>query len=267
MSKIRLIIRRKCQFVLVVINLLFAIVVSLPINATIVQFETNFGNFEINLYDQATPQTVANFLQYVNDGDYANSIVHRAESNFVIQGGGFAYDTQWPASAIASDPAVTNEPVYSNVRGTIAMAKLGGNPNSATNQWFINLSNNASNLDLQNGGFTVFGEVVSDGMNIVDEIANQSKYNLGGAFTSIPLQNYDTANDPDDTNLVIITSIQIIDATADTAAGLNPPAALTPEEEETASSSGGGSFDLGLLSIFTIFAYRLRKSRYRKMPR
>ena len=62
---------------------------------------------------------------------------------------------------ITTKPAVINEPVYSNVKGTIAMAKQGGNENSATSQWFFNMSDNSQNLDLQNGGFTVFGQITA----------------------------------------------------------------------------------------------------------
>jgi len=217
-------------------------------SATVIQFETNFGNFDVNLYDQTTPVTVANFLAYINAGDYSNSIVHRSEPGFVIQGGGFAFANTWPATAIAANPAVTNEPVYSNVRGTIAMAKLGGNPNSATNQWFINIVDNSQALDPQNGGFTVFGQVVNGGMAIIDQINNLPRYNQGGAFTSIPLQNFDVANTPDATNLVIISSVQIIDTDTNSEAGLNKPlTTFTPSVPS--SSGGGGSFGFSLIML------------------
>ena len=231
--------------------LISAAIVSLSSQATIVQMETNLGPIQINLYDEQTPATVANFLNYVNDGDYSNIIFHRSVSSFIVQGGGYAYNGTWPVQGIASDPIVINEPVFSNVRATIAMAK-GSAVNSATNQWFINLANNDSNLDNQNGGFTVFGEVVS-GMTFVDEISNVTTYNFGGAFTDIPLQSYDVANDPNETNLMIISSINIIDATVNSAANLSPT--LTTRQEvipTTPSSSGGGSFSLlvfGLLFI------------------
>jgi len=236
------------------------------VNATIVQFETNMGNFEVNLYDNDTPLTVANFLAYVDDGDYSNSVFHRAVPGFIIQGGGFKLGDPlvWPLGTVNSNPTVNNEPIYSNVRGTIAMAKLGGDPNSATNQWFINIDNsNASNLDNQNGGFTVFGQVTGDGMAVVDTMMALPRFNFGGALTDIPLQNFTAGNDPDATNLLIITSIQVIDATMDTASGLTrplttrPPDAVDPGTPTPQSSSGAGA-SIGLLFIL-IFGGLVRK--------
>ena len=97
-------------------------------HATIVEMQTSQGTIEINLFDQQTPKTVENFLSYVQDDSYNETVIHRSIDNFVIQGGGFTFsDTLDP---ITTKPAVINEPVFSNVKGTIAMAKLGGNPNS-----------------------------------------------------------------------------------------------------------------------------------------
>ena len=130
------------------------------VNATIVQFQTVLGPFEVNLYDQSTPATVANFLAYVNAGAYDNVVVHRVVGGFVVQGGGFTYEGTETFADVVRNTPVVNEPKFSNVRGTIAMAKLSGDANSATNQWFINLGDNSANLDVQNGGFTVFGQVI-----------------------------------------------------------------------------------------------------------
>ena len=134
-----------------VIALLFISLFCFSAKSTIVGFQTDFGYFEVNLYDNATPETVENFLQYVDDGDYSNMVFHRSVDGFILQGGGFAYFNEWPPTAISTNPSVNNEPVYSNVRGTIAMAKLASSPDSATNQWFINLANNSTNLDRENG--------------------------------------------------------------------------------------------------------------------
>ena len=241
--------------------------------ATIVQFETNFGNFTVNLYDQDTPETVANFLQYLDDGNgnnaYTNVIIHRSVDNFIIQGGGFTYnggtslnEQNLPLDTISANPAVTNEPTFSNVRGSIAMAKLGGNPNSATNQWYFNLANNATNLDNQNGGYTVFGEVTAEGLEILDQISLVDQFDKSGAFTSIPLANYDGSSVPDNSNLIIITSIQITDPTVDTAADLTPALstapAVTPPSEQPESSGGGGGALAGFILLALLLVTRKR---------
>ncbi|WP_019026656.1 peptidylprolyl isomerase [Colwellia piezophila] len=143
-------------------------------NATIVEFQTSQGNIQVNLFDSTTPETVKNFLSYVNAEHYTDTVVHRVAPGFVVQAGGYAFDGVWPLTALESNEPVINEPVYSNVKGTIAMAKKGGDVNSATNQWFFNLQDNndplnTKNLDIQNGGFTVFGQVI-EGMDIVEKI-------------------------------------------------------------------------------------------------
>lgn len=153
---------------------------------TIVRMETNVGPFNIELYDTEAPLTVANFLNYVNRGDYSNSVIHRSAVTgfppvpFIIQGGGYAHVNVFGLEFFfdfPNDPPVQNEfsPSRSNVRGTIAMAKLDGDPDSATSEWFINLGDNSANLDNQNGGFTVFGHVIDPGMGVVDTIAGLNK--------------------------------------------------------------------------------------------
>ena len=226
--------------------------------ATIVEFQTNKGNFEVNLYDQTTPKTVANFLQYLNDGDYANVIFHRSVSGFVVQGGGFAYNNSLPLLEVHSNPPVANEPVYSNVKGSIAMAKLSGDANSATNQWFFNLANNSSNLDNTNGGFTVFGEVIGDGMSVINNIASTTRYNLGGAFAEIPLQNYDGVSEPDGTNFIIISAIIITDTTVASAASLNPPK-TTRSTSTPSTGGGGGSFGALIVGLALLAGRKLLK--------
>ena len=235
-------------------------------NATVVEVRTNVGNFQVNLFDNDAPLTTANFLSYVNAGAYAANTVHRSDPGFVIQMGGFQYNNVFPPTPIATGTAVTNEPVLSNVRGTIAMAKLGGNPNSATSQFFVNLSNNSANLDPQNGGFAVFGQVIGDGMDVVDQIAALDRFNFGGAFGELPLSNYtsaDAANniDPTDNNLVIVTDIVVLDSTVTT----NPN--LTPARNTLINSgggnggqsdSGGGSLGFGLVVGLLLIAIRKR---------
>lgn len=238
-------------------------------NATTVQFQTVMGDFEVNLYDEATPETVANFLAYIEEEAYNDSFFHRSMPNFILQGGGFVYDLEDDeADPIAKKETVDNEPVYSNRRGTIAMAKVGNDPNSATNQWFFNLKDNHANLDVQNGGFTVFGEVVGDGMDVIDAIADLPRYHLGGVFSDLPLRNY-TEDDLEDKvpvsddHLVIVTSIQVLDADPDTAADLDPvPNTLIDQldDDEGNSSSGGGSFGWLSLMLLAGLGLGLRKT-------
>lgn len=155
----------------------------------IVRVDTDSGSFALEMYADTAPVTVANFLSYVNSGAYEDTIIHRKVNNFVIQGGGFYYD---PASsdiaAISVGPAIVNEFSRSNTRGTIAMAKVGGDPNSATSQWFVNLGDNSANLDSQNGGFTVFGKVLGTGMTAADAIGALRTVNITGAmsFSDVP---------------------------------------------------------------------------------
>jgi len=233
--------------------------------ATIVEFQTSEGSFRVNLFDQTTPNTVNNFLQYINEQHYTNSIVHRVAPGFVVQGGGFVFDGDWPLTAIATNAAIVNEPVYSNVKGTIAMAKVEGNADSATDQWFFNLANNASNLDVQNSGFTVFGQVIGDGMTVIENIAGLA------LCQSIPMKDYssqDCSNQstPGVENFVVIEQIIIIDSSEVTDADLTPAKntlLTTPvEPTPTPDNSGGGSFTW--LSVFILLLFSMRKLALRR---
>ncbi|OGV62965.1 MAG: hypothetical protein A3K18_05120 [Lentisphaerae bacterium RIFOXYA12_64_32] len=160
------------------------------VGSTVVLFELNVGSCKVALYDAETPLTVANLLSYVAKGEaggYDQTIIHRSVPGFVVQGGGYRYNSQIGAlEHIPTGSPVANEYALSNLRGTLAMAKSGGSPDSATSEWFVNLADNSSNLDFQNGGFTVFGEVIENGMTVIDYIAGLNRANLGGAFTSLP---------------------------------------------------------------------------------
>ena len=160
---------------------------------TIVRMETSVGGFNVQLYDTAAPLTVANFLNYANRNDYNSSIIDRSVPGFVIQGGGYNCCDPFFGQpfAITADAPVQNEfdPSRSNVRGTIAMAKLPGDPNSATSAWFFNLVDNSANLDYQNGGFTVFGYVLDSGMDIVDRIAGLPISSQNPTFPELPVFN------------------------------------------------------------------------------
>ncbi|MBZ9613189.1 peptidylprolyl isomerase [Rheinheimera maricola] len=231
--------------------------------ATIVEVTTNMGKFEINLFDQTTPVTVQNFLNYVNSGRYNGTVIHRSVPGFVIQGGGFIFDQQLPLKAVATNAAIINEPKWSNVRATIAMAKLGGDPNSATNQWFINLTNNAANLDVQNAGFTVFGQIKSQDMDVVDNIAGLPRFSFPG-ISELPLQNYSAADREDNkplvaANLITIESMVVVDARPDSAATLNPVANTSATGGNDSDDSGGGSS--GWLSLLLGLGLVWRRKR------
>ena len=192
-------------FAALALSLLFAIPVAA--HATSVRLTTTLGAIDIELYDDAAPKTVANFLAYVNSDAYRNTFIHRSVPGFVIQGGGYGWDDATnKVTTVASRPAVVNEfsTARSNLRGTIAMAKLGGDPNSATSQWFINLADNSANLDNQNGGFTVFGEVSASSMAVADAIAALPLVNAGSPFDSLPIVGTIAGNTIFKSNLVIV---------------------------------------------------------------
>lgn len=170
-------------------------------------FETPQGNFEMELFESDAPVTVENFLSYIEDGSYADSFIHRSEANFVLQGGSYTY-TDGILGEVVAKSAIVNEFSRPNTHGTIAMAKLPGNANSATSSWFINLSDNTI-LDTENSGYTVFGEVTSDaGLDVIHAIASLPVYNAGSAFGTMPLINFSGTGTILSENLVI-TNISI----------------------------------------------------------
>jgi cyclophilin family peptidyl-prolyl cis-trans isomerase len=155
------------------------------------------GDIEVELYNQDKPQTVQNFIRYVQSGAYQNEFSHRLLPGFVLQGGGYAITnrgtTNWSIVAIPSYPPITNEfgsgQRFSNVYGTIAMAKLGGDTNSATSQWFFNLADNTF-LDAAdtNNLFVVFGHVVR-GTNVLNAF-NGFQYFNGIQMTNVVYQGF-----------------------------------------------------------------------------
>ena len=197
-------------------------------------------------------------------------------SNFIIQGGGFTYTgpvavNSFSLDSISTGTPIANDPKLSNLRGTIAMAKTSS-PDSATSQWFINLSNNANSLDVasNSGGFTVFGQVLGDGMQVVDAIAALTLLNGGAPFGELPIRDY-TQTDVDnavaitDDNLVVISDIVVTDTAVDTAANLSPLANTlvnSPTSGGGGSDSSGGGGAIGWLLLLGLGM--LRKSRLLK---
>lgn len=148
-------------------------------------FETNRGNFIVELYPEKAPKTVANFMKYVDSGFYKETIFHRVINHFMIQGGGFSADMseKETLAPIINEAAngLLNEP------GTIAMARTS-DPNSATAQFFINLENNVP-LNFQGSdpdliGYCVFGRVLK-GMDVVREIGASPTKNVG-PYADVP---------------------------------------------------------------------------------
>lgn len=198
-------------------------------NVPIVRMSTSAGEVLVELLPQAAPLTVENFLNYVDSNAYDFTFFHRSVPNFIIQGGGWLVDTQQnnTIQRVQNFGTVLNEPGISNTRGTIAMAKLPGDPDSATTEWFFNTQNNASILDDQNGGFTVFGNVLESSMPIVDGIAalpisNQSAtlgfgelpvFNLPGPFNPLTLDDIVFVNTASRYNFRVLRSVSGVKAT------------------------------------------------------
>lgn len=180
---------------------------------TMVRLHTTQGPIDLRLLDAEAPITVANFLAYVRAGDYSDVFFHRSVRNFVVQGGGF----KWAAGgsccpSVTSRGQIQNEfsATRSNLRGTVAMAKLGTGPNTATSQWFFNLANNAGNLDNQNGGFTVFARVTTPGMVVVDKIAALPIVNAGSPYNELPVFNWTSGSPVLRDNLVRINQAVVL---------------------------------------------------------
>ena len=155
-------------------------------------FETSMGSFTLKLNPDKAPKTVANFLVYVDEGFYDNTVFHRIIPDFVIQGGGFETGMKHkePHAPVKNESANR----LKNLRGTISMARRT-HPDTATSQFYINLAHNSS-LDWKaehQPGYTVFG-AVSEGMNVIDKIA------------AIPTHRVDRFNDVPKQDILILSA-------------------------------------------------------------
>jgi peptidyl-prolyl cis-trans isomerase B (cyclophilin B) len=149
-----------------------------------VRMTTNKGNITIELDEAKAPKTVANFLDYVKNGHYANTIFHRVIPDFMIQGGGFEPGMKQKPSAQTVENEAKNG--LKNDKYTLAMARTS-DPHSASAQFFINTKNNAF-LDYpgQDGwGYAVFGKV-TEGQDVVDQI-NGVKTSRSGMHSDVPV--------------------------------------------------------------------------------
>ena len=188
------------------------------IDDQVVRFTSQFNSggvpvvMDMAIFSSRTPVTRQNFLKYVTDGDYVNSFVHRSAPNFVIQGGASRIANS-AFESVPTDPPIINEFGISNTLGTISMAKLGGNPNSATSQWFVSLGANTDILDPQNGGFTVFGRMTRSTFGNAQIFGNPSIFpifNYGGLYTELPLFNTHTPPNPQVTEFVLFPSVALV---------------------------------------------------------
>lgn len=195
----------------------------------------SLGGIDVTLTPSLTPVTVANFMSYVTSGAYDCTIIHRslnaANSGstppYLIQGGGYVLNGLLPMLAPQNSP-ITNEFSASNVAGSLAMSQYAGELDSATNQWYFNVTDNSSYFDA--GEYTVFGNVANDvSMSLVNQI-NQlptwiEDFNGDSNFSDLPLwTNYSCPNTPcpliRPDNYIFVTSIATISAPAVTAAGV-----------------------------------------------
>jgi cyclophilin family peptidyl-prolyl cis-trans isomerase len=156
-----------------------------PAYAPQVQVVTSMGNFTIELNPERAPLTVANFLVYVDQGHYTNTLFHRAVANFVIQGGGFNVDYT-PKAAPAKVPNESGNGL-SNVRGTVGLARTS-DPHGGNAQFYVNVNDNAAlDPNASRWGYAVFGKVVA-GMDVVDRISNVATGAHGAIKEETPLK-------------------------------------------------------------------------------
>lgn len=196
---------------------------------TLARFRTPLGDIDVELFDEEKPVTVRNFLTYVRQDRYRDSFFHRWVPNFVVQGGGYMVRNRGTTNnvfdAVPALPPIINEysvgKTFSNVYGTLAMARVGGQTNSANSQWFFNLKNNAE-LDRVDGGFTVFGRVVR-GTNVLNlfvapsAAVNLYRVNVGAPLNELPVtQQRPTFNDLIffDVTLLEVSVTRSLDGTA-----------------------------------------------------
>lgn len=245
---------------------------------TIVRFHfyrgaTVIGDVDVEMFDQDKPVTVSNFLHYVRGGAYHNLMLNRCVPGFVIQAGAL-----WTPSPLSSSPfragttanygPITNEysvgPQLSNTFGTIAMARVGGDTNSASAEWFFNLGNNSTNLDNVDGGFTVFGRVVSstNALDYFNHIPPQNILHLGGNYSDLPVLNPQhncnvDANCPRYNELyhIKISILPIVDTKPPTITVVSPPPNATVTSS-TVTFTGTATDDQMVTSVYYSLADR-----------
>jgi len=187
---------------------------ALAANTPRVRVTTSMGQFVIELAPERAPLTVANFLRYVREGHYTDTLIHRVVGNFVIQGGGHAAsDMQLKPS---HDPVVNESGNgLQNKRGAVGLAR-SDSPHSGNAQFYVDIADN-SDLDplATRWGYAVFGHVV-EGMDVVDRIGAVATGSVGPFKSDAPLKP------------IIIQKIEEVNAAAATPAPSPPAAAPAP---------------------------------------
>ena len=183
----------------------------------------------VTLFDSLAPQTVANFFDYIKSGEYNNSIFSRLVSNFVLQGGGATFNpTTNTITSIAIGPKVPNEFKTPNTEGTLAMAQAGSDPNSATDQFFINTVNNSATgkgTNLDSSKFTVFGKIADTAsQTALNELTATPQFSAASStagaanatvdMNNIPLTGYTGGTAPSGSTPGTTSSTFAADATA-----------------------------------------------------
>lgn len=152
-----------------------------------VTLKTNFGDITLELFEDKAPKTVENFLAYVKEGFYDDTIFHRVIDGFMIQGGGFTGDMDQKDTKDTIENEANNG--VANEIGTIAMARTN-DPHSATAQFFINVGNNSflnhTSESVNGWGYCAFGKV-TDGMDVVEKIKSV-KTGSSGYHQDVPVE-------------------------------------------------------------------------------
>jgi peptidyl-prolyl cis-trans isomerase A (cyclophilin A) len=198
-------------------------------DAQTVKVTTDMGSFTIQLEQDRAPLTVANFLRYVNEGFYSNTLFHRVVGGFVVQGGGH--------SAADMKPKPTHEPVFNesgnglqNKRGTVGMAR-SGSPHSGNAQFYINLADNPELDPLPTRwGYAVFGRVI-DGMDVLDKIGVVATGAMGPFKSEAPLKP------------IVIQKVEVISGggSASGPSAVNPAVMPSSSGAPPAASQPGGA--------------------------
>ena len=224
----------------------------------VVQFDTVLGKFNVMLREDAAPNHVFNFLQYVNALSYNDSIFHRLANLSgrgvpqFLQGGEFKAS---PFMEIVTTPPVDLEYNLPNALGTLAAARTSA-LNSATSQWYFNLTDNSTSLGQTGNGYTVFGQVIGTGMRIVNGFGawpTVSDTILGSRLETLPV--FDSAATPvtDDANLAVINSISVIQIYPGAGTSLIQFAVQNSASSVVTAALSGSTLSLTPLSLGTAY--------------